>query len=80
MGWEAVEQSASTERENNYLTPPLHSNTAPQRQHLGVNRGGMYRRGLLEPHQGEAIIVRMKEDRSTIMPTLDDMLWDSWGA
>jgi hypothetical protein len=47
-------------------------------QHLGVNRGGMYRRGLLEPHQGEAIIVRMKEDRSTIMPTLDDMLWDSW--
>jgi hypothetical protein len=28
MGWEAVEQSASTERENNYLTPPLHSNTA----------------------------------------------------
>lgn len=47
-------------------------------QHLGVKRGGMYRRGLLEPHQGEAIIVRMKEDRSTIMPTLDDMLWDSW--
>ena len=47
-------------------------------QYIGVHRGGVSRRGLLETFQVEAIIVLMEKDWLTIMHTLDDMLWDSW--
>ena len=47
-------------------------------QHLGgVRRGGMSHRGLLETFQVEALIVLLKKDWLTIIPTLDDMLRDS---
>lgn len=46
-------------------------------QHRGGHGGGVLRRGLLETHQGEAIIVRMQEERLTLRPALDDMLRDA---
>jgi len=46
-------------------------------QPRGVHGGGVPRRGRLRTHQGEAIIVRMHEERLTILPALDDTRRDA---